>query len=1103
MTSAPAPATAPPARTHEVSVTQHGLWFLDQITPGDPLYTLAWRIDLDGPLDTTALHHAVNAVVARHDALRTRFARTGDGRPVQLVTDRLTIALPVTDLRPLPAAERDRAAADTCAAEAATGFDLSAGPLIRTRLLRTEDHRHTLVLLVHHIVFDAVSMEAVVRELADAYGHARAGTDWQPTPTAQYPDFADRQRTELSGPRLERLLAFWRRELQGAPELLTLPTDRPRPAEQTHAGGEHRLRLPTALTGRLRALARRERVTLHMLLLAAYQVLLARWSGQRDVSVGTTVAGRPHTELAAAVGYFVNMVVLRGRLEDNPSFRDHLRAVRTTCLRAYDHQALPFDRVVEELRPGRSLSHNPLFQVTFDTHVDERAHRTDAFGEARLTGVDFIEAGRSKFDLSLTAVDDGTGVEFTAEYATDLFDHATIERFTGHYALLLEAAAEAPDTPVDGLGFLSAEEETLTVRDWNRTDGPVPDTTLGDLFAAQAARTPGAVAVSDAVGSLTYAQLDARAAQVANLLRSRGHGPETTVGVFLERSTDLVVALYGVVKSGAAFVPLDPGYPPDRLAHVVDDAGITTVLTESALRPRLPGRLDAPALDTDRSLFDAQPTTAPRPAVTGRHLAYLVYTSGSTGRPKGAMNEHRNIVNQLTWVQDRYGLDADDVLLQKTPVGFDDSLRELFWPLAVGARLVMAEPGAHRDPASLADVIEAERVTVLHVVPSLLQAFVEAPADAARCASLRRVVCSGEALLPELQRRFFATFTGTALSNLYGPCEAAIDVTHWDCLPGAEGPVPIGGPVLNTRVHVLDAAGRPVPIGVPGELHVAGRQIGRGYHGKPALTAERFVPDPFSAEPGSRLYRTGDVCRWRADGRLDYLGRTDHQVKIRGIRIEPEEIDAALTALPQVRQAAVLCREDTPGDKRLVAYVVPAAEVRPADLRTALTRTLPAYMVPGDYVLLDALPLNSNGKLDRAALPAPAGDRPGDCLYTAPRDDVEAVTAWVWADVLGLERVGIHDDFFDLGGHSLLATRAVMFLREHLGADLRVHALFRAPTPALLAAEALRLAADPQRLRATSAAVRAVLDLTDDEADRLLDHGPAAREGAADHGQAG
>ncbi|MYS27397.1 amino acid adenylation domain-containing protein, partial [Streptomyces sp. SID7804] len=532
-------------------------------------------------------------------------------------------------------------------------------------------------------------------------------------------------------------------------------------------------------------------------------------------------------------------------------------------------------------------------------------------------------------------------------------------------------------------------------------------------------------------------------------------------------------------------------------------AGITTVLTESALRPRLPGHLDAPALDTDRHLFDAQPVTAPRPDVTGRHLAYIVYTSGSTGRPKGAMNEHRNIVNQLTWVQDRYGLGPADVLLQKTPVGFDDSLRELFWPLAVGARLVMAEPGAHRDPAALADVIEAERVTVLHVVPSLLQAFVESPADTARCASLRRVVCSGEALLPELQRCFFATFAGTELTNLYGPCEAAIDVTHWDCLPGAEGPVPIGGPVLNTRVYVLDTTGRPVPVGVPGELHVAGRQIGRGYHGRAALTAERFVPDAFSAEPGARLYRTGDVCRWRADGRLDYLGRTDHQVKIRGVRIEPEEIDAALTALPQVRQAAVLCREDTPGDKRLVAYVVPAADVRPADLRTALAGTLPAYMVPGDYVLLDALPLNSNGKLDRAALPAPAGDRPGDSLYTAPRDDVEAVVAWAFADVLGLGRAGVHDDFFDLGGHSLLATRAVMFLREHLGVDLRVHALFRAPTPALLAAETVRLATDPQRLRATGAAVRAVLDLTDEEAGRLLDGGPTAQEGPGDHGQDG
>ncbi|MEV6948861.1 amino acid adenylation domain-containing protein [Streptomyces sp. NPDC051172] len=1086
MTTAPATDLARGARVHDISVTQHGLWFLDQVAPRDPLYTLAWRIELTGALDTAALHRAVNAVVGRHDALRTRFGRDGDGRPVQIVAEDLAVELPLTDLSPLPPAERERAVEEACAAEAATGFDLAIGPLIRTRLLRTAAHRHTLMLLVHHIVFDAMSLEIVLSELGEAYAAACTGIGWQPEPPAQYPDFADRQRAELSGPRLEQLLAHWRDQLAGAPELLTLPTDRPRPAVQTHAGAEHRTRLSADLSARLRRLARTERVTLHMLLLAAYQVLLARWSGQPDVSVGSTVAGRPRSELAGSVGYFVNTVVLRGRLESNPSFRDHLRAVRTTCLRAYDHQALPFDRVVEELAPRRSLSHNPLFQVTFDAYVGAPSATAQWHGGVEVADVAFIEAGRSKFDLSFTVADDGTCLDLTVEYATDLFDAATVQRLTGHYALLLESVAAAPETPVASLGFLSADEHETTVRQWNRTDGPVPDATLGDLFAAQAARTPDAVAVSDATTRLTYAELDARAAQVAHLLRARGAGPETTVGVFLERSVDLVVALYGVVRSGAAFVPLDPGYPPDRLAYVVEEAGIGTVVTESALRPRLPEGLDTLVLDEDRDLVAAQPVSVAPPDVTPRSLAYIVYTSGSTGRPKGAMNEHRNIVNQLTWVQNRYPIGAEDVLLQKTPVGFDDSLREFFWPLAVGARLVMAEPGGHRDPAYLADVIAAEGVTVLHVVPSLLQAFVEAPAEAARCGSLRRVICSGEALLPELQRRFFAAFDAD-LMNLYGPCEAAIDVTHWHCRPGAEGPVPIGGPVLNTRVYVLDPDGLPVPVGVPGELHVGGRQIGRGYHGRAALTAERFVPDPFCDEPGARLYRTGDVCRWRPDGRLDYLGRTDHQVKIRGIRVELEEIDTALTELPAVRRAVVLCREDTPGDKRLVAYVVPAddAPPRPADLRAALGRTLPAYMVPGDYVLLDTLPLNSNGKLDRAALPAPSGDRLGPVHYEPPRNDVEAVVALVWADVLGIERVGVDQDFFDLGGHSLLATRAVMFLREHLGVDLRVNTFFQATTPALLAAALTELTTDVHSLREICTAVRAVLELTDEEAARL------------------
>ncbi|MDG5803805.1 amino acid adenylation domain-containing protein [Streptomyces ossamyceticus] len=1072
-----------PPRTHPISVTQQGLWFLDQIRPGDPLYTLAWRIELAGPLDPSALHSAVNAVVARHDALRTSFGQDDAGRPVQLVSETLDIDLPVTDLRDLAEPARFAAADAACAAEAAAGFDLAAGPLIRTRLLRTGDTAHVLMLLVHHIVFDAFSMEIVLRELGDAYRAANSGTPWQPRPASQYPAFAEWQHEHLQGPHLDKLLDHWRERLAGAPELLTLPTDRPRPAAQSYTGGEHRTRLPAALSARLRDLARSERATLYMVLLAAYQVLLSRWSGQPDISVGSTVAGRPRAELASSIGYFVNTVVQRAQLEHNPSFLDHLRSVRGDCLRSYDHQALPFDRLVRELSPQRSLSHNPLFQVTFDAYVgDQAVPRTD-FGQLQVSGVDFIEADRSKFDLSLTAVDDGDRVELTTEYATDLFDAATVERMAGHYTLLLESVVADPGAAVSSLGFLSPAERRATLLDWNATDGPVPDATLGELFTRQAARTPDAVAVRDATTTLTYAQLEARAAQVAHVLRTRGAAPETAVGVFLERSVDLVVALYGTLLSGAAFVPLDPGYPPDRLAYVIEDAGIETVLTEQALRPRLPGRLDTLLLDTDRATFDAAPRSVTAPDVTAEHLAYVVYTSGSTGRPKGAMNNHGNIVNQLAWVQSQYGIGPGDVLLQKTPVGFDDSLRELFWPLVTGARLVMAAPGGHRDPAYLADVIEAEQVTVLHVVPSLLQAFVEAPADAARCSSLRTVICSGEALLPELQRRYFAAFEARLL-NLYGPCEAAIDVTHWECPRDAAGQVPIGRPVLNTRAYVLDADGRPAPIGVPGELHLGGRQIGRGYRGRPALTAERFVPDPYSGAPGARLYRTGDVCRWRPDGCLEYLGRTDHQIKIRGIRVELDEIDAALTALPEVREAVVLCREDTPGDKRLVAYVVPTAghAPQPAGLRADLTRTLPAYMVPGDYVLLDALPLNNSGKTDRHALPAPPTTRTDSAAYAPPRDDVEAVVALVWADVLRVERVGVHDDFFDLGGHSLLATKAVMFLREHLETELRVNTLFQATTPAELAAEIMALAVDPVLLRDTAEAVRAVLELTDEDA---------------------
>ncbi|MBV9773838.1 MAG: amino acid adenylation domain-containing protein, partial [Gemmatimonadetes bacterium] len=695
----------------------------------------------------------------------------------------------------------------------------------------------------------------------------------------------------------------------------------------------------------------------------------------------------------------------------------------------------------------------------------------------------------------------------------------------GHLLRLLEGVLHAPDAPLSRIALLGSGEREQVVERWNATAREYPRTTVHELFAAQAARTPEAVALAYEGGRLTYRELEARADRLAHLLRERGVGPETRVGVCMERGPELVVALLGVLKAGGAYVPLDPGYPEERLAYMLADSAVAVILAQGHLRAKVAGHAAEVIAPLPRplphegggehygaSVSDAFPQNWGKvaslsepdggvlsPGIAGPHpgasrhpspnsgrgenysddavqappllageglgrglsgptpenLAYVIYTSGSTGRPKGAMNEHGGVVNRLLWMQEEYGLTPGDVVLQKTPFSFDVSVWEFFWPLLTGARLVLAKPEGHRDPAYLREVIEAEGVTTLHFVPSMLRAFLEEP-GVERCASVHRVVCSGEALPFELQERFFARLPGAELHNLYGPTEAAVDVTFQRCAPGE--PVTIGLPVANTQVHLLDRALEPAPVGVPGELHIGGVQVGRGYLGRPELTAEKFVPDPFGREPGARLYRTGDRARRRADGRIEYLGRIDQQVKVRGFRIEPGEIEAALESHPRVRQAAVVVREDTPGDPRLVAYLVVEGEVPAAgELRAHLGTRLPEHMVPSAFVALESLPLTPSGKLDRRALPAPEGASGGE--YEAPRSETERVLAEGWAEVLGVERVGVHDSFFDLGGHSLLGTRVISRVREAFGVELPLRALFEAPTVAGLAErveEALR-----------------------------------------------
>ncbi|HEX8694954.1 MAG TPA: amino acid adenylation domain-containing protein, partial [Longimicrobium sp.] len=825
-----------------------------------------------------------------------------------------------------------------------------------------------------------------------------------------------------------------------------------RPAVQTFRGASVPVELSLELLERLQALGRSEGATLYMTLLGAFQVLLSKYGGSEDIVVGSPIAGRTRREVEELIGFFVNTLVLRTDLSGDPSFREVLRRVREVTLGAYEHQDVPFEKLVAELQPERSLSHSPLFQAMFTLQ-----NADDGDGGGALAGLEASGVGAAteiaRFDLSLTLYTIPQGLRGALNYSTDLFEPDTTLRMVRHLGRVLEQVAADVDARLSRLELLGEAERALVLEEWNRTGAESPaDRCIHEMFEVQAARTPEAVAVVYEGESLSYAELNARANQLAHYLRWRGVGPEARVGICLERSLELVVSLLAVLKAGGAYVPLDPGYPAERLETMAADAGIALLLTIERLRDGVPvpAGLRVISVDAAWPAIAAESTENPESGAGPDTLAYVIYTSGSTGTPKGVMNAHRGVVNRLCWMQAQYGLGEDDVVLQKTPFGFDVSVWEFFWPLQQGARLVLARPDGHRDPRYLQEVIERRGVTTLHFVPSMLQLFLEA-VEAERCVSLRRVVCSGEALPASLAERFHEQFESRVeLHNLYGPTEAAVDVSHWACAPGDRtGVVPIGRPVWNTRLYVLDGALRPVPVGLTGELYIGGVQVARGYLGRPGLTAERFVPDLYAAEPGSRLYRTGDRVRWRSEGALEYLGRLDHQVKIRGFRIEPGEIEAVLRLQDGVRDCAVVPREEG-GDRRLVAYVV--GEARADALRAHLRQSLPEYMVPAAFVSLDALPLTPNGKLDRKALPAPAYTAEAD-RYVAPRTRVEELLAGIWTEVLRLERVGVHDSFFELGGHSLLVMRLLAHVRAAFDVEISIRFVFSMPTLEAMAEE--------------------------------------------------
>ena len=1047
--AAPLAPAAPAEGGVPLSFAQERLWFLERLQPGTARYVIPFVLRLSGALHREALERALGAIVARHDTLRTTFAEV-DGAPVQRVAPFAGFALPVEDLSVLEPAGREAEVRRRVEDDAERPFDLAAGPLFRAALLRVDAEDHVLLLALHHAVGDGVSLEVFLRELWSLYGAFRAG---RPSPlappAAQYADFAVWQREQLRGPALLRALAYWKERLAGAPALLELPTDHPRPASPSFRGGAVPVRVPPPVLDRLRALERGEGATLFMVVLAAFQLLLSRYAGTDDTVVGTPVAGRPRREVEGLIGLFVDTLVLRTDLAGDPTFRGLVRRVREGTLADFAHGDVPFERLVAEVRPARSLSHAPIFQVMFQ--LGAREPEAAALQGLRVTPLE-AERCAAKFDLELDLTAGPGGLTGMLEYAAELFEPATARRMAEHLGRLLEQAAAHPDRRISALELMGAAERARVVGEWNRTDAPQPaDARIHAQFEAQVERTPDAVALSFEDASLTYDGLNRRANRLAHHLVRLGVGPEVRVGLCLERGLEMGVAVLAVLKAGGAYVPLDPAYPAERLAFMLADSAVPVLLVQARLRGALPPHAARVlAVDDGEAGLAAERAENPAAAGTPEGLAYVIYTSGSTGRPKGVMNTHRGVVNRLAWMQGEFGIGPGDVVLQKTPFSFDVSVWELFWPLRQGAHLVMARPDGHRDPAYLREMIERRGVTTLHFVPSMLQPFVEA-ADAGRCPSLARVVCSGEALSAELARRFRERFPpSVSLHNLYGPTEAAVDVSAWTC-GGAEpsGTVPIGRPVWNTRLYVLDAALRPVPIGVPGELCIGGVQVARGYLGRPGLTAERFVPDPLGPVAGARLYRTGDRARWRDDGVLEFLGRLDAQVKVRGFRVEPGEVEAALRGHPAVRDCAVAARGDAPDDRRLAAYVVPAAPVDAPALLAYLRARLPEHMVPSAVVLLDSLPLSPSGKVDRGRLPAPqyAPAEP----YAAPATPVEERLAEIWASLLEVKRVGRHDGFFELGGHSLLMVRLAARLHEALGREVPVVDLFRFATVARLA----------------------------------------------------
>ncbi len=1031
---------------YPLSPGQQRMWLLDQFEQGTH-YNEDFDLRLAGSLDISVLKRSLAEIFRRHEAMRSTFTLV-EGNVVQRLVPVQAFELPVMDLRAIPESTREIEAMRLAVEEARKPLDLSKGPLWRFSLLSLAEDDHLLLITVHHVAVDGWSRHIFGKELFALYNAFLTGEPSPlPEPVIQYSDYGAWQTEWLKSDAANQQRAYWAQSLSGAPQLLELPADHSRPPVQTFHGSRYSLSLPKELTTSLKALSSNAGVTLFMTLLASFDALIKRYTEKDDIVVGTPVANRTHPEIEGLIGFFVNTIALRSDLSGDPSFRELLQRVRRTTIGGVANQDLPFEQLVELLHPERTESYTPLVQVLLVLRYPLGS--TNELAELSVSNFE-IDNGTSKFDLTLYITDDPDGLYCTFEYNTDLFNADRIERMAEHFRILMEGAVRDPNQRLSELPILTPAERNNLLAEWNNTAADYPkDVPLAQLIEAQVKRTPDAPAVARGDQQLTYRELNARANRLAHELRRHGAGPGQLVGLYVGRSTDLVVALLAIVKSGAAYLPLDPLFPADRLSYMLEDCGARLLVTEQGLRGTLPAFGGTAILVEDAS-WQANSDDNPSVDVGPEDLAYLIYTSGSTGKPKGVQVPRGALTNFLWSMREWLQLNERDRLLAVTTISFDIAGLEIWLPLLVGAQTVVASREAATDGNALQELLKRHDITFLQATPVTWRLLFDA---GWRGKANLTAVCGGEAMPPEVASHLVPAVK--LVWNLYGPTETTIWSTGYK-VTDPRKPILIGRPIANTQCYILDGKGQPVPVGVTGELYIGGDGLARGYLNRPELTTEKFVADPFRGG-AFKMYRTGDLARYCTDGNIECLGRVDHQVKLRGYRIELGEIEAHLKDVPGIKQAVVIVREDTPGDKRLVGYYATNTgesepdPIRAEDLRARLSANLPDYMVPAAFVPLESFPLTPNGKLDRKALPAPEAGAFATRNYEPPQGEIEIKLAAIWADVLNLERVGRHDSFFDLGGHSLMVVQVVTRARQALSRAIEMRDLFAHPELADLA----------------------------------------------------